>query len=54
MRKRSGNRVIDVGALARAVQNRASVATHVPQTAQEVRRTKRYLDVVLFYLLEIT
>jgi hypothetical protein len=42
------------GALARAVQNRASVATHVPQTAQEVRRIKRYVDVVLFDLLEIT
>ena len=42
------------GALARAVQNRASVATHVPQSAQEVRQIKRYVDVVLFDLLEIT
>jgi hypothetical protein len=42
------------GALARAVQNRASVATHVPQTPQEVRQIKRYVDVVLFDLLEIT
>ncbi|MGA8940226.1 MAG: hypothetical protein WB439_13775 [Acidobacteriaceae bacterium] len=42
------------GALTRAIQNRASVATHVPQTAQEVRQIKRYVDVVLFDLLEIT
>lgn len=42
------------GALTRAVQNRASLATHVPQTAAEVRQIKRYVDVVLFDLLEIT
>ena len=41
------------GALTRAVQNRASMATHVPRTLREVRQIKRYVDVVLFDLLEI-
>lgn len=41
------------GDLARAVYNRASLSTHVKTTREEVRRMKRYLDAVLFDILEI-
>jgi hypothetical protein len=37
----------------RAVYNRASLATHIHQSLSEVRRIKRYVDTVLFDLLEI-
>lgn len=41
------------GDAARAVYDRASLSTHVETTKQEVRQIKRYLDAVLFDLLEI-
>ena len=41
------------GEVARAVYNRASVATHVQESRQEVQKIKRYVDTVLFDLLEI-
>lgn len=41
------------GDIARAVYNRASVSTHVRTTKQEVVQMKRYLDAVLFDVLEI-
>jgi hypothetical protein len=37
----------------RAVYNRASLATHVQQSKTEVRKIKRYVDTVLYDLLEI-
>jgi Predicted pPIWI-associating nuclease len=39
--------------IARAVYNRASLATHVESARIEVQRVKRYVDTVLFDLLEI-
>lgn len=41
------------GEVARAVYNRASLATHVHQSQIEVRKIKRYVDTVLFDILEI-
>jgi hypothetical protein len=41
------------GEVARAVYSRASVSTHVQTTKEEVAALKRYLDAVLFDLLEI-
>lgn len=41
------------GAIARAVYNRASVATHTQESLKEVRRLKRYVDTVLAELLEV-
>jgi hypothetical protein len=41
------------GEVLRAVYNRASVATHVHQSKAEVAKIKRYVDTVLFDLLEI-
>ena len=42
------------GELMRAVYNRASLATHVHQSKNEVHKIKRYVDTVLFDLLEIS
>ena len=41
------------GEVMRAVYNRASLATHVHQSKTEVQKIKRYVDTVLFDLLEI-
>jgi hypothetical protein len=41
------------GQVMRAVYNRASLATHVQQSKTEVRKIKRYVDTVLYDLLEI-
>jgi hypothetical protein len=41
------------GEVARAVYTRASISTHVQTTKQEVLQMKRYLDAVLFDILEI-
>ena len=41
------------GDVMRAVYNRASLATHVHQSKVEVQKIKRYVDAVLFDLLEI-
>ena len=41
------------GEVMRAVYNRASLATHVHQSKGEVQQIKRYVDTVLFDLLEI-
>jgi len=41
------------GDVVRAVYSRASVSTHVNTTKQEVLQMKRYLDAVLFDVLEI-
>lgn len=41
------------GEVARAVYTRASISTHVQTTKQEVQQMKRYLDAVLFDILEI-
>lgn len=41
------------GELTRAIYNQASLATHVQQSKDEVVRIKRYVDNVLFDLLEI-
>jgi hypothetical protein len=41
------------GEVMRAVYNRASLATHVHQSKTEVRQIKRYVDAILFDLLEI-
>lgn len=41
------------GDIARAVYNRASLSTHLETSKQEVERLKRYLDAVLFDMLEI-
>ena len=42
------------GEVMRAVYNRASLATHVHQSRNEVQQIKRYVDTMLFDLLEIT
>jgi hypothetical protein len=42
------------GEVARAVYNRASLALHVENARGEVQRVKRYVDTVLFDLLEIS
>lgn len=42
-----------LGDIARAVYNRASLSTHVETTKQEVEQLKRYMDAVLFDILEI-
>ncbi len=42
------------GEITRAVYDRASVSTHLQTTRQEVAQMKRYLDAVLFDLLEIS
>lgn len=41
------------GEVMRAVYNRASLATHIHQSKSEVQKIKRYVDTVLFDLLEI-
>ena len=41
------------GDIARAIYSRASLSTHVETTKQEVKQLKRYMDAVLFDLLEI-
>lgn len=41
------------GEVLRAVYNRASLATHVQESRSEVQQIKRYVDTVLFDLLEI-
>jgi hypothetical protein len=41
------------GEVTRAVYDRASLATHVQQSKREVQQVKRYVDTVLFDLLEI-
>lgn len=41
------------GEVLRAVYNRASLATHVQESKDEVYQIKRYVDTVLFDLLEI-
>lgn len=41
------------GDVARAVYNRASVSTHVHTTRDEVHQMKRYLDAILYDILEI-
>jgi hypothetical protein len=41
------------GEVLRAVYDRASLATHVHESRSEVQQIKRYLDTVLFDLLEI-
>jgi hypothetical protein len=41
------------GEVMRAVYNRASLATHIHQSKTEVQQIKRYVDTVLFDLLEI-
>lgn len=42
-----------IGEVTRAVYDRASVATHVVETRDEVAQIKRYVDTVLFDILEI-
>lgn len=42
-----------MGSIARAVYDRASLSTHVETTHDEVAQLKRYLDALLFDLLEI-
>jgi hypothetical protein len=42
------------GGITRAFYDRASISTHVQTTKEEVLQLKRYLDVILFDLLEIT
>jgi Predicted pPIWI-associating nuclease len=42
------------GEITRAVYNHASLAAHVQQSKREVERIKRYVDTVLFDLLEIS
>ena len=41
------------GEVARAIYNRASLATHVQESKREVGQIKRYVDTILFDLLEI-
>lgn len=41
------------GEVMRAVYNRASLATHMQESKAEVKQIKRYVDTVLFDLLEI-
>lgn len=43
-----------IGEVTRAVYDRASVATHVVETKAEVAQIKRFVDTVLFDILEIT
>lgn len=55
----SAEKVIDLveelsGEVARAIYNRASLATHIHQSKTEVQTIKRYVDTVFFDLLEIT
>lgn len=57
--RESAERSIDLveslaGEVARAVYNRASLATHVESARREVQRVKRYVDTVLYDLLEIS
>ncbi len=42
-----------IGQVARAVYNRASLSTHVSTTRVEVIQIKRYVDIILYELLEI-
>jgi hypothetical protein len=42
-----------IGEIARAIYERASVATHVVETKAEVAQIKRFVDTVLFDILEI-
>lgn len=42
-----------IGEIARAIYDRASVATHVIETKAEVAQIKRFVDTVLFDILEI-
>jgi hypothetical protein len=42
------------GEVTRAVYDRASLATHVQQSKKEVEQIKRYVDTVLFDILEIS
>lgn len=42
------------GAVTRAVYTEASVATHVQKSIEDVKRLKRYIDLVLFDILEIS
>lgn len=42
------------GEVMRAVYNRTSLATHIQQSRVEVQKIKRYVDTVLFDLLEIS
>jgi hypothetical protein len=42
------------GEVTRAVYNRASLATHVQESKNEVSQIKRYVDTVLFDLLEVS
>jgi hypothetical protein len=42
------------GEVTRAVYNRASLATHVQESRHEVGQIKRYVDTVLFDLLEVS
>lgn len=41
------------GDIARAVYNRASLSTHLQTTREEVIQLKRYLDAILFDILEV-
>ena len=41
------------GEVARAVYNRASVSTHTQTAKLEIIQMKRYLDAVLFDILEV-
>jgi hypothetical protein len=41
------------GELARAVYNRASIASHVHQNKAEVQKIKRYVDTIFFDILEV-
>ena len=43
-----------IGEITRATYDRASLATHVETTRSEVMKIKRYVDTVLFDLLEIS
>ena len=51
LRHHSPQPIVEV---ARVVYNRASVATQVQESKQEVQKIKRYVDTVLFDLLEIS
>lgn len=42
------------GEVTRAIYNHASLATHIQQSREEVARIKRYVDTVLFDILEIS
>lgn len=43
-----------IGQIARATYNRASLATHVETTKQEVYQVKRYIDLVFHEILELS